>query len=106
MEKDMRASATLRGHKIRFDQEAWKWVYEDNGLPTDVNYKTRGCACCGGAPTDADHDACLGELPGGVIGACCGHGNAEEAYVYLDGGLCIRGEDAVTMQAILKKYRR
>lgn len=36
-------------------------------------------------------DACLGELPG-VVGACCGHGNREKAFIgWGDNGPTIRG---------------
>ncbi len=40
------------------------------------------CGHCKRARTPEGHDGCLGELPGGVMNACCGHGgNAEGAYI-------------------------
>ena len=39
------------------------------------------------------------------MNACCGHGDIEEAYIQFWDGSCIRGEDAKTIQNILKKYQ-
>lgn len=50
------------------------------------------------------HDACLGTLIG-VMNACCGHGNDEDAYVQFLDGESVYGKDAVTIQRILKKQQ-
>jgi hypothetical protein len=39
----------------------------------------------------------------GVTNACCGHGNADEAYVQLGGELTIRGRDATAFFALIRK---
>lgn len=35
-------------------------------------------------------DPCIGALPG-VLGACCGHGNRDIAYVAFEAGVVLRG---------------
>ena len=62
--------------------------YADNGERTDT--QERGCLACGlisGATYD-EPDACLGFIDG-VGGACCGHGNVEDAHV---AGLNVPGQ--------------
>lgn len=56
------------------------------------------CSCIA---DDNESDECLGILPG-IANACCGHGDAESAYVQLLDGSCIRGKNAKVMQDILK----
>lgn len=99
------AISTLRGHEIIFDEDAWEWVYKDTGLSTAKNYKKTACGHCGEHYTIEGHDPCIGTLPG-LMNACCGHGEVEEAYVQFIDGFCIDGEDALIIQDILKKYRR
>ena len=49
------------------------------------------CAECGEGHSAQHPDPCLGRLPG-VLGACCGHGDREEAYIGWKGdGPTIRG---------------
>lgn len=68
------------------------------------------CINCNKLPTPEGHDGCLGILPLPVMNACCGHGNDDIAYIqYFDeegnGGVCIRGEEAVVEQERLIKER-
>ena len=79
-----------RGHAIRWDGE--RWLYAENGLPvSDDPY--RECGRCD-RHNRHGHDHCLGTLPG-VINACCGHGQDEEAYVVLDDGTRMSGAEAL-----------
>lgn len=61
------------------------------------------CGNCGKRRTDEGHDACLGTLIG-VMNACCGHGNEDEAYIQFLDGECVRGKDAKIILNMLKKY--
>ena len=79
-----------RGHDIVFVGR--EWLYKDTMTPTYDN--PRSCWYCGEKNTSEDHDACVGTLAG-VINACCGHGNTEDAYVQFPGGRCIGGENAL-----------
>ena len=66
-----------RGHRIRRVVGDW-WVYADtNQLVQDQ--PDRPCGHCGLPNTPEGHDGCLGVIPG-AINACCGHGQASEAY--------------------------
>ncbi len=61
------------------------------------------CKACGRYKTYEGHDGCLGELIG-ITNACCGHGNNNAAYIQFFDGTAIHGEDAITIQNILKKH--
>lgn len=87
------------GRMIYFEEEQWFWA--DTGEPA---HKVRTCGNCKNTPTVDGHDACLGTL-GGVANACCGHGDAEVAYVQFWDGTSIGGEDARAIQEILKRNR-
>lgn len=52
---------------------------EARGLNTDPNVRW-ACGHCGGEQGWRDPDPCLGWLDN-VSSACCGHGDAEDAYV-------------------------
>lgn len=91
----------FRGHAIeKLDGE---WVYSDTKESTVKTYEKRPCGHCDKMPTQEGHDACLGTLIG-VMNACCGHGQTNEAYAQLLDGHGIHGEDAITVMAILKKH--
>lgn len=52
------------------------------------------------------YDGCLGKLDTvKVMNACCGHGEIGCAYVQSWDGSCVRGEEAVTLQVLLKVGR-
>ncbi|MBM7580029.1 hypothetical protein [Jeotgalibacillus terrae] len=91
---------TLRGHEIYYDGEQWR--YKDNDQPTMKHWKYRACGYCNKPNRPDEHDACLGELPG-VINACCGHGQSDEAYVMFENGEAARGK---TAQGIFSLIRR
>ncbi len=91
-----------RGHLITYSEDGEHWIFEDTGEPVHETYIGRSCGNCGKHPTVEGHDACLGTLPG-VMNACCGHGNVEEAYIQFLDGFSVSGEDAITIQEILKK---
>ncbi|MGE0400826.1 MAG: Lar family restriction alleviation protein [Kofleriaceae bacterium] len=69
-----------RGHLIAVVNSAW--CYAD-GTPVATDPR-RPCGHCGIANTPEGHDGCLGTLAG-VDNACCGHGEASDAYVQFPG---------------------
>lgn len=95
----MTAKTYMRGHEIEFTNG--EWIYSDTKEPTAPNYKERPCGHCGLGYTKEGHDGCLGTLPG-IMNACCGHGEAKNAYVQFMDGHCIRGENALAILNILK----
>lgn len=61
-----------------------------------MSRKDRMCAACK-APCPLRYgipDPCLGEIPE-VVGACCGHGGADEPYVKLKSGVTFYGQAAI-----------
>lgn len=92
-----------RGNKTEFINN--EWVYSDTKQPVALNHKERPCGNCGKDRSVEGHDACLGTLIG-LMNACCGHGNIEEAYVQFWDGECIHGKDAKIIQDILKKHSK
>lgn len=58
--------------------------------------------CKFGERTEEDHDKCLGTLIG-IMNACCGHDGYYTPYVQFLDGTTVHGEDATTIQNILKK---
>lgn len=86
----MTITGHLRGHPISYVDD--RWVYSDTSTPTVGN--ERDCGHCGEPNSKEGHDGCLGTLPG-IMNACCGHGDLEEAYVQFSPGNCVRGLDAV-----------
>lgn len=89
----------IRGHKIEFINN--QWIYSDTREPTVQN--ERACGYCSLPNTPEGHDACLGTL-NGIMNACCGHGQTNQDYVQFWDGHGVRGEDAKTIQFILKKW--
>ncbi|MDQ0158986.1 hypothetical protein [Alkalibacillus salilacus] len=94
----MTARAKLRGHDIECVEG--QWIYSDLSEPTVNN--ERDCNYCGLENTLKGHDGCLGTLPG-IMNACCGHGQTNEAYLQFWNGDCVRGYDAISLIAILKQ---
>ena len=94
-----------RGNNIEYDHTNDKWLYSDTKQPVPINYKTRPCGNCGRDYTEEGHDGCMGTLMG-LMNACCGHGNDNEAYIQFLDGEVVRGEDATIIQNILKKYKQ
>ena len=114
-------TSTLRGHTIIFDEVQqfndgdtlevnYEWCYADTGCeptltaqttkrcgpgePTLTAQTPKKCNHCGNDATPKGRDRCLGTLPG-VSNACCGHGEAKNAYVQFDDWVCIRGAAAL-----------
>lgn len=81
-----------------------QWIFEDTQRPVSETKDTHVCGHCNQLSTEEGHDACLGTLIG-LMNACCGHGNPKEAYVQFIDGNCVRGEDAVMIQNILKRWK-
>ena len=90
----MTTKSYIRGHEIEFLNN--EWVYCDTKEPTVQNYRERPCRHCGRPQTEEGHDGCLGTLPG-VMNACCGHGQENEAYMQFLDGKSINGKDALTV---------
>lgn len=91
----------FRGHCIELAEG--DWVYLDTKESVKDFHSVRSCGNCNKPYTEDGHDACLGKL-NGIMNACCGHGEPEEAYVQFLDGFCIRGEDAKMILEILKKW--
>ena len=68
------------------------------------DWEKEPCKHCGKYKTYQGHDGCIGELDG-LANACCGHGKISSAYVQFWDGTVISGEDAVTIQSILKRNK-
>lgn len=68
------------------------------------DYEKEPCVHCDKYKTYQGHDGCLDELDG-VMNACCGHGDVRLAYVQFYDGVVINGEDAITIQTILKNNK-
>jgi len=64
------------------------------------------CAHCGLMPSPEGHDGCLGDLPGPIWNACCGHGRESMAYIQYEGGSCVRGRAALIIQKALRDRRQ
>jgi len=82
-----------RGHEIIFSKVEEKWLYKDAFTPTAENPQ-RSCGHCGMDDTKDGHDGCLGVLSGGVMNACCGHGQENETYVQFFNGERLSGKIA------------
>ena len=82
----------LRGHRMYFDGELWR--YEDNREETSKFWLSRSCGKCGKFFTKEGHDHCLGRIPN-VMNACCGHGEVAEAYVQFSDVSILSGNDAI-----------
>ena len=89
------------GHDIYHDGYVWRYSDTDEILINSPNVE---CKNCNGLPTTEGHDKGLGTLSG-VRNACCGHGDSEKAYIQFLDGFIVKGEDAVTIQNLLKKHR-
>lgn len=90
-----------RGRSIELVQG--EWVYSDTEESVKSTHESRTCGHCNKPYTSEGHDMCLGTL-GGIMNACCGHGDITEAYVQFLDGFCIRGKDAKIVLGILKKW--
>lgn len=77
-------------------------AYDRGGIGGTPGTKCNHCKLTYGPE---GHDACLGELIG-LMNACCGHENKELSYVQFLDGECIRGQDALIIIDILKKYKK
>lgn len=90
-------SSSYRGHRIWFDGSQGAWRYESDGALVKENWEKTPCGKCGKHFTEKGHDPCIANLPG-VMNACCGHGNAGEAYIQFSDGQIIRGDYALQRQ--------
>ncbi len=93
----------LRGHEIEILNNG-TYIYSDNGKSVIENLD-RPCNNCNQRRTHKGHDACLGTLKG-IMNACCGHGEVNEAYIQFLDEYCIRGKDALRIFEVLKEMRR
>lgn len=87
----MNATSHRHGHQIVWDADNDRWLWRDTGEPANWD---RACASCGQPRTVEGHDACLGTL-GGVVNACCGHGDPNDSYVMFSDRRTLYGSDAV-----------
>ncbi len=91
---------TFRGHEIEIQNG--RFVFSDTKEIVADTWEDRPCGYCNKFNTAEGHDACLGTLPG-VMNACCGHGNVNEAYVQYPDGSVSTGTVAVKLIEILKE---
>lgn len=84
-----------RGHNIEMKNGVW--VYSDTQSPVNLD-PDRICGVCHKSNTSLGHDDCIANLPG-VINACCGHGNIDDAYVVFFDGQRISGNKALHFQS-------
>lgn len=89
---------THRGHQMKL--VLGRWRYADNGITVELD-KNRQCGHCQLDNTPEGHDGCLGVLPK-VMNACCGHGDAKDAYVQFNDGSNVHGINAIATIEILK----
>jgi len=91
----------------------WEQLGETEVMPrrkdardSDVlfDWEKEPCDNCGKYKTYEGHDGCMGELDG-IVNGCCGHGRVGRAYVQFWDGTVVSGEDAVTIQSILKRNK-
>jgi len=95
----MTVTSNFRGWPVTFrDGECY---FSDTMEKTIPTWGDRPCGHCGRRATPDGHDGCLGTLPG-IMNACCGHGQQDEAYVQFDDGICIRGREAIAWQTQLR----
>lgn len=97
-----------RGHSIEL-LSGEEWVYSDTKKSVRLTHKSRTCGHCDQLLTSAGQDMCLGQLlefgtTAGIMNACCGHGEVNDAYVQFLDGFCVRGTDAKVILGILKKW--
>jgi len=94
--------------KIRGNNTIYKdgnWYFEGTNELVSKTYENTPCGHCGKDFTKEGHDGCLGTLIG-LMNACCGHGEEDEAFIQFWDGECIRGKDAIDIINILKKYSK
>lgn len=94
--------STWRGHPIR--QVGDSWIYTDTQEAVSANPE-RQCGHCNKPQTPEGHDPCIGTLPN-VIGACCGHGSKDTAYVLFDNKDWLGGEEAIAYFVSKARDRR
>lgn len=92
----------FRGWIIEHKEGALR--FKDGSKVIDADWTKRPCGKCYKYFTPEGHDGCLGTLPG-IMNACCGHGQTNEAYLQFWDGFCIRGEDALNVADILIKNK-
>lgn len=91
-----------RGHEITYIGNDWYYKHRNEKV-VFVRDKVP-CIHCEKIPTVFGEDACIGSLIG-VMNACCGHGEEEEAYIQFLDEETIRGKDAIIIMNVLKKYK-
>ncbi|HDZ24927.1 hypothetical protein LCGC14_1060700 [marine sediment metagenome] len=89
----------FRGNKIELVNDGW--VFSTSGEPVEDSWKETPCGICGEKSTEEGHDKCIGTLPG-VMNACCGHGQIDEAYVVFSDERILRGGNALDVISKLK----
>lgn len=93
----------FRGHEIVKQGDVY--VYADNGKSVAETWEGRPCGYCGLANTVEGYDGCIGEVPD-TMNACCGHGNAELAYIQYEDGCRVGEEKAMnTFKRMRKGWR-
>ena len=93
---------SLRGHPIHLNEQG-QWVFSDTLENTVDTYTERPCKECGLKWNSDGHAPCIRNLKGGVINACCGHGQVEEAYIMFSEGEILSGQEALDKIKELKQ---
>lgn len=84
--------SSFRGYEIKWKND--EWVFADTDEPTVITWQRRPCGHCGKYNTLGGHDGCIGYVAG-LINACCGHGQLDEAYAQFPDGRCVTGDAAI-----------
>ena len=86
------SKSKLQGNEIIYVDG--KWIFSDT---SELIEQSRPCGFCGKHAIregNEAYDACIGKV-GGLMNACCGHGDSSEAYAQFHDGSELRGDDAV-----------
>ncbi len=89
----------FRGNKIELVNN--RWLFSASGEPVEDSWRKLPCGICGEKSTEEGHDKCIGILLG-VMNACCGHGQIDEAYIVFSDKYILRGSDALDAMSKLK----
>ena len=90
-----------RGHKIKINRDG-HWIFSDTNNLVSLDKNNRSCGHCYKNDTAEGHDGCLGTLKG-LMNACCGHGQDDDAYIQFLDTTTVSGKSALIIINELKK---
>lgn len=96
----MKRKNEFKGHEIKLVNNEWFFINSSKSVKD--NWRKISCGVCGEKSTKEGHDNCIGTLPG-VVNACCGHGQTDEAYVMFSNGFILRSNSALNVISNFKE---